>query len=476
VAFAGLRTASNRGAYDPQTGATGLIPRRSVIFEHFTRKPKMRTILSRMAAVCLLIATLTALAQAQKSAATTAETGDSLQFVLILSRHGVRSPTGKAEQYNPYSAAPWPQWSVPPGYLTAHGYTLMTQFGAYDRARLASEGLMAPSGCADAAHVTILADSDERTRETGKAIAQGMFPGCAMDVQARPEGTPDPLFHSQHAGVENTNRALAQAAVLGRIGGDPNNLTEAYRPQLSALDRILAGCGAGRDAEQKRTSLFAIPTSDPAAKGERAGALRGPLTVASTLAENLLLEYTEGLQGKDLAWGCMDEAALRHVLQLHAASSDFTRRTPTIARMQSSNLLAHIVFSLEQGASGKPVQGALGKAGDRVLFLAGHDTNIETVAGTLGLTWIIDGRRDDTPPGGALVFELWRTVKGTQTVRVYYTAQTLSQMRTAQPLTIDHPPAVAPVFVPGCSRQDQFCTLDGFVATVNRFIVGSYLP
>lgn len=435
----------------------------------------MFSVASRIATACLLIAGFAMPGMAQQSATSYAEDGETLQFVLFLSRHGVRSPTGKAEQYNPYSAAPWPEWTVPPGYLTAHGYTLMTQFGAYDRARLAADGLLAPAGCADAARVTIVADSDQRTRETGKAIAQGMFPGCTLDVQARPEGTADPLFHSQHVGVGNTNRALAQAAVLGRIGGDPNNLTEAYRTQLAALDQILAGCGAVAATEPTRTSLFAIPSSDPAAKGDHAGALRGPLTVASTLAENLLLEYTEGLQGKDLAWGCMDEAALRHVLQLHAASSDFTRRTPTIARMEASNLLAHIVSSLEQSASGKPVQGALGKAGDRVLFLAGHDTNIETVAATLGLTWIIDGRRDDTPPGGALVFELWRTAKGTQSVRVYYTAQTLSQMRTAQALTVDHPPAMAPIFVPGCSRQDQSCTLEDFTATVNRAIDGSYV-
>lgn len=435
----------------------------------------MCSVTSRIVAACLLIAGFAAPGLAQQSAPGASEGGDTLQFVLFLSRHGVRSPTGKTAQYNPYSAAPWPEWSVPPGYLTAHGYTLMTQFGSYDRARLAAEGLLAATGCADAARITIVADSDQRTRETGKAIAQGMFPGCTVDVQARAEGTPDPLFHSQHAGAGGMNRALAQAAVAGRIGGDPTNPTEAYRPQLAALDRILAGCGGGADAEAKRTSLFAVPASEPAASGERGGSLRGPLTVASTLAENLLLEYTEGMQGKELGWGCMDEAALRNVLQLHTAASDFTRRTPAIARADASNLLAHMLLSLEQGAAGKPVEGALGKAGDRVLFLAGHDTNIETVAATLDLTWIIDGRRDDTPPGGALVFELWRSAKGTQTVRVFYTAQTLEQMREAQPLTSDRPPAVAPIFVPGCSREDMSCTLEDFAATVNRSIDAGFV-
>src|SRR5580698_2083598 len=151
---------------------------------------------------------------------------ETLQYVVYLSRHGVRSPTKEAAEYNPYSAAPWPQWNVPPGYLTPHGFILMKLFGKYDRAELAAKGLLLAEGCADAAHVTILADSDQRTRETGKAIAEGMFPGCNVEVHALPEGTNDPLFHAHRAGPGNAESGLALAAIAGRIGGDPNNLTE----------------------------------------------------------------------------------------------------------------------------------------------------------------------------------------------------------------------------------------------------------
>jgi 4-phytase/acid phosphatase len=394
--------------------------------------------------------------------------GEKLQFAVYLNRHGVRSPTGKAGQYNAYSAAPWPDWDVPPGYLTAHGFQLMKLFGAYDRAHFAAEGLIAPAGCADAAHVTVLADSDQRTRETGEALAEGMFPGCAVGVHAQADGDPDALFHAMHAGVGKADRALALAAIEGGIGGNAGNLTEAYRPQLDALDKILAGCGRVPATNTKRTSIFDTPASEAEGRGDHAAELRGPLTVASSLAESLLLEYTQGMKGADLGWGCLDEAKLREVMQLHTAAVAYTERTPFIARMYASNLLEHILEALEQRAAGKALAGAPGKPGDRVLFLVGHDTNIATVAGMLNLHWIVDGMNDGTPPGGTLVFELWRARTGAYSVRAYYTAQALDQMREATPLTLADPPERVPVFVPDCSRRDLSCPLNRFAATVHR--------
>jgi 4-phytase/acid phosphatase len=87
----------------------------------------------------------------------------------------------------------------------------------------------------------------------------------------------------------------------------------------------------------------------------------------------------------------------------------------------------------------------------------------------LNLTWIVDGRRDDTPPGGALVFEVWRDRSaGNYSVRTYFTAQTLDQMRDSIPLTGPQAPARVPVFIPGCNREDLSCDLHGFVTLLHR--------
>ena len=80
-------------------------------------------------------------------------------------------------------------------------------------------------------------------------------------------------------------------------------------------------------------------------------------------------------------------------------------RTPAVARIYASNLLDHIRITMEQSVTGRPVDGAIGKPGGRLVVLVGHDTNIVAVAGALGIDWIADGRADDSPPGGALIFD-----------------------------------------------------------------------
>src|SRR5580693_8388678 len=105
----------------------------------------------------LLLAAGAALAQSPK-----------LEYVVILSRHGVRSPTAPAADLRQYAADPWPDWSVAPGEMTEHGRKLMTFLGGWYRSWLARDGLLSPEGCDDAGAVHVRADVGQRTRESGR--------------------------------------------------------------------------------------------------------------------------------------------------------------------------------------------------------------------------------------------------------------------------------------------------------------------
>jgi 4-phytase / acid phosphatase len=387
--------------------------------------------------------------------------GTELKFVVILSRHGVRSPTWKTDRLNQYSTEAWPDWGVPPGYLTPHGKALMELFGAYDRAYLSHEGLLSVKGCEDARRLFLWADTDQRTIETGRALAAGMFPDCAVQTQSLPEGTADPLFSPLAVGIGHPDRALAVASVLGRIGASPAPLLEAHKPAFETMQQVLLGCTPGAkcppDGTSVKQSFLEETMSVTQGKGDKLVDFGGPLNTAASFAEDFLLEYTNGMADKALGWGRVNESNLRQMMSLHTAFSDLLRRTPCLARTNGSNLVSHMLKSMEQAVAGKPVPGALGKPGDKVVVIVGHDGNLSNLSGMLGLSWLIESYQpDDTPPGGALVFELWRhPVTGAYTVRTYYTAQTLEQMRKSLPLTLTSPPAKAAVFVPGCSTADE---------------------
>src|SRR5215468_4002942 len=128
------------------------------------------------------------------------QASEKLKYVLLVSRHGVRSPTWTPERLNQYSAEPWPDWGTAPGNLTSHGRALMQLMGAYYREYLISEGLLSRSGCTDAARTFFWADTDQRTLETGRALSESILPGCNVKVQSLAEGENDPLFNPLDSG------------------------------------------------------------------------------------------------------------------------------------------------------------------------------------------------------------------------------------------------------------------------------------
>jgi 4-phytase/acid phosphatase len=391
-----------------------------------------------------------------------------LRYVVIVSRHGVRSPMWTSERLNQYAAEPWPEWSVPPGNLTPHGRVLMQLMGGYYREWLSSEHLLNQRGCGDVGRVYIHADKDQRTMETGRALAETLLPGCALAVHSAPEGSRDALFDPISAGIAKPDWQIAAQAVRERLEGNPKQFMDVHQAAFEGLQSVLVGEGSAPKKPIEPPKEISVSLTGKSVQ------LNEQLSVASSLSESLMLEYAEGMKGKDLGWGRLNADILFRVLKLHAVYADLTRRTLYIAQAKGSNLLDHVLLSMEQAASGKAVPGALGPPGAAVLILVGHDTNLSNLSGMLGLSWHLPGYQpDDTPPGGALIFSLWRQPHTAQYfVRMQYLAETLEQMRSATPLTIAAPPATQDVAVPGCESATGrvACSWETFVKTLQRAI------
>jgi 4-phytase/acid phosphatase len=391
-----------------------------------------------------------------------------LQYVVVISRHGVRAPTWKSDQLNQFSTKPWPEWGVPIGYLTPHGRVLIELLGSFYGDWLSREGLLRRPGCHDAGRIHIRADKNQRTMETGRALAETLLPGCAIAVHLQLENGSDPLFDPILAGLAKLNPQIAAEAVRDRLGVQPRELLETHRSAFDALQYVLTG---GKSAP--KNFLESSAEVSVSARGKSVE-LDGPFSTASTLSENLLLEYANGMQGEDLGWGRLNAENLLQILELHTMYADLTKRTAYVARVRSSNLLAHVLRSMEQAVTGQTVPGALGNVGDAALILCGHDTNLSNISGALGLSWHLQGYQpDDTPPGGALILSLWREPdSGQYFVRAQFMAQTLDQMRSATPLTVSSPPAKQDVSIPGCENIDQSpgCSWQVFKGTLQQTI------
>jgi 4-phytase/acid phosphatase len=352
----------------------------------------------------------------------------------------------------------------------------MKLLGAYDRQYLIKAGLLGPDGCADADRFYFWSDTTKRDVETGRALAAGMLPGCAVAVNTVPKGA-DPLFSPQRAGIGKADPGVAAAAISGRIGGRPQALADTYRAELEAMQRVLLGCKPGEACPPHDKTVTRFLLEQPSAvrrQSDGLADLSGPLNAAGSIAESFLLEYTDGMKDQDVGWGRVNKSNLRDMLVLQEVYNDFSLRTPYLARARGSNLMSHMLRSMQQAVRGEAEPGALGKLGDKALFVLGHDSDISGFGGMLGISWLLDDYQPNCrPPGGALVFEIWKDASsGKRTVRSYFRSQTLDQMRQLTPLSLEAPPSRAAIFIPGCSTAGEgwACDWDAFQRVVDAAI------
>ncbi len=412
----------------------------------------MRATVRGVAAALLAACVAAAGAAARANAADTsgAPADAPLALVVVVTRHGVRSPTNATEM-NAYAARPWPAWDVPPGNLTARGAELMRDYGASYRARYAALGLVPATGCPAPDAVYLWADVDQRTRATAAALASGFAPQCGLAASAS-DATSDPLFDAAPA-IAVADGETARAALEGTIGGHPDALVPAYGLAFAKLDAIL-GCTSGACAR--------VSTLPSGIKADKSGlvSVTGPVAVASTAVEDMILAYADGKPAADVGWGGVDGATLLDLSALHELKFELGARSPYASRVQGSNVLSHVLATIDRRPGGAPPAA-------RFVGIVGHDTTISAIGGLLGLHWLLTGyARDDTPPGGALVFEVYRPAAPDGAyVRVFYEAQRLAEMRRLRPAPM---PERAPVFVPGCPQLA--CPLATFDRIANAAI------
>jgi 4-phytase/acid phosphatase len=323
----------------------------------------LRTSIWRIAALALLAAC---------NAWVAAQGAERLAGVVIVARHGARAPIESETRSGVFNAQPWPQWPVAPGLLTPHGIAAIERMGGFYRQQYGS--LL--KGCDS---VAVQSTNVPRTIASAKAVMKVVAPGC--DVEVKAELTTDP------AGLD---KAKLADAINGRMGDDPAWFTATYAQPLKTMHDVLTmckGCKAVPDFRTKMQSsspaaMVSMGSARTFAEAEGSVVERDPrkenaVALGADFAENLLLEYVEGMPMKDVGWGRVDRAKLDELMEMNTRYHDFMLRTPLWSKAAAAPLAEKISALL---ASQAKVDSTT-----RFAYLSAHDANLGWLGGLLQL-------------------------------------------------------------------------------------------
>ncbi len=364
--------------------------------------------------------------------------GERIVQQIVLIRHGIRSPTAAPAALAVYASESWPAWPVEPGQLTPHGAQLMHSLGSWYRQLLMSDGA-ATGGCDTPARIKLIADSTPRNRDSASAMQAGLSPSCERGYFAFAANQPDPLFRGS-----------------GDDGADAPVTNPPAMPALTDLQQVLLGCHdeacLGKAAASGKKRLLGTAPAKA-------------LKTAGTLSENLMLEYAQGLPLAQVGWGRLDAAGVGTIITLHNLQFALATKTPDAANARGGNMLAHIAATLTAAARQASKLPPLAPADTQAVILLGHDTDLASQAGLLGLDWHNTEQPDDYPPGGALIYQLIES-RGHYTVRLQIALPTLAALRAGDvaPAGAMH---VATLRIRGCEKTDA-CPLASFQAIVAK--------
>ncbi len=376
------------------------------------------------------------LAALPHSTAFAKEKSPTLERVVILMRHGIKRPNSNPPLPRELTDQAWPVWTVPPASLTPHGEQVIARIAEFDR--LTYSGLLGPA-CPRAGAVHIVADTDQRTIRTAEIYAGMAFKGCGLQVEHAGESHTDARFSPFNADVVSPpldRKALKDEALPS---GGMAAIDRAHHADYALLSEILnlksqPGCQADKLCSlTDMPSVLDISGRDPK--------VSGALKIASSLSQILMLEYANGFPMTEVGWGKVNERQITALSALHAEEFRLIARPKAVATYASGALLKDIETALFNPAAGP------------YTLLVGHDGNIAYVGGALGLHWQAKGfAADDPPPGGALIFELWRDDTGQEFVRVRFRSPSLDDMRYLTPLGSRASPYIP---IPLCGKKTE---------------------
>lgn len=357
-----------------------------------------------------------------------------LERVVMVMRHGVRSPLEGQIPPGVEIAGGWPHWSGTPGDLTAHGALGMAALGKFDRMWMEASSLLPEHACPNKSAVTIRANSSARTIASAEAFARGFAPECSIEITHKPIGQPDSLFSPLDADPARFDmpKIIPQLPDAERI----------FRQEQAALNLL------GSVLHCSSTPSCTFLTEPARVRSDATGhqfVLSGPIAQASSLSEALMLAYLDGRPLVHAPSAVLDVDKLGELSTLHAGMLEGVVRPHVMAQLLSRELRAQLLQDFRQ------------KDGPALQLYMGHDDTIAPLLSMLDMHLHVPGyAEDEIPIGSALGFAIYGNGTEEHRFRVFFQAQTPQALRM---LDAAHMPAVLYPHVPNCSLAGGVCSL-----------------
>ncbi len=368
-----------------------------------------------------------------------------LEQVVVLSRHNIRSPlSGRRSTLQRITPHEWYQWSSAPSELSLHGGALETMMGQYFRKWLVSEGLMQENEIPAEGTMRFYANSLQRTIATAQYFSSGMLPVANVRIEHHCElGRMDSVFAPQITDDSEGFKTLAQQQITA-MGGEKGlvGIGERMAENYKVLERVL-------DMDQSKACLegdtchFRTDDAHVYLVKYREPGMGGSMRLACQAADALVLQYYEEPDAVKAAFGhSLTWEDWESISAIKDWYCDVLFTAPVVACQVARPLLRTMLEELQND-------------GRKFTFLCGHDSNISSVLASLdaedySLPYTIEKK---TPIGCKLIIERWEDNEGQFFVAINLVYQSTEQLRHMTLLDLENPPMVFPIHLKGLNAN-----------------------
>ena len=382
-----------------------------------------------------------------------ADDGYQLEEVVVLSRHNIRAPLStKGSLLDSATPHTWFEWSSNASELSLRGGMLETAMGQYFRKWLIFEGLMEDNYRPQGDEVRFYANAKQRTIATAQYFSSGFLPVANSDIIVQIEyDKMDPVFTPKLTFVSDRYIEDATRQMKAKF----KDLTNEYNLLMDVLD--FKDSDAYKNGEIKD---FTLDSDEIVMPLDNEPNLKGALRNATSLADALVLQYYEQSDEKAAAFNHeLTAEDWEAIASIKDVFSDVLYTSDLVSRNIAHPLL-------------KEIDSELNNENRIFSFLCGHDSNIASVLGALGVKdySLPDAIEKRTPIGSKVLFEKWK--RGNEEfIRVRLVYDSIDQLRNISIHDLNNPPEFYTFEFEGLTpNEDGMYKMDDFLDHLEKAI------